>query len=113
MITAVAFVVVAGVATTARALVTSHVNPDVGVPWGTLLVNASGAFLLGLATGLEDPAATVLGVAALGAYTTFSTFSVEVVRLLSIDRYSDAAVYVGATLLLCPAVAMLGIALVD
>lgn len=113
MITAVAFVVVAGAGAALRALVTSHLNPSVGVPWGTLLVNGSGAFLLGLAVGLDDPIATVVGVAALGAYTTFSTFSVEVVRLLTLARWTEAGIYVGASVLLCPALAMAGIALAD
>ena len=56
-------------------------------PWGTLVVNISGSLALGLVTGLAastflpGPAQAVLGTGLLGGYTTFSTASVETVRL--------------------------------
>ncbi|MEU7690865.1 fluoride efflux transporter CrcB [Microbispora hainanensis] len=57
-------------------------------PWGTLSVNLSGAFVLGLLFGAHDhlglPTAmlTLLGTGFCGAFTTFSTFGFETVRLL-------------------------------
>jgi CrcB protein len=57
-------------------------------PMGTLVVNLSGCFVLGLLTGLALydglPGTTklVLGTGLVGAYTTFSTFSFETVALL-------------------------------
>lgn len=57
-------------------------------PWGTFVINSTGAFLLGLVTGLalydgfgKLPAALV-GAGFCGAYTTFSTFSYETLQLL-------------------------------
>jgi CrcB protein len=52
-------------------------------PIGTLVVNLTGAFALGLLTGLSAgaDAALVLGTGLLGAYTTFSTWMVEAQRL--------------------------------
>ncbi|MFC3959577.1 fluoride efflux transporter CrcB [Halovivax cerinus] len=52
-------------------------------PWPTLAVNVLGSFALGLlAFGGVDAAATqLLGVGLCGAFTTFSTFSVETVGL--------------------------------
>jgi fluoride exporter len=51
-------------------------------PLGTLVVNLSGAFLLGLLVGLGAPrhTMTVLGTATLGSYTTFSTWMLETHR---------------------------------
>ena len=48
-------------------------------PLGTLAVNVSGAFLLGLLAGsaLDGDARLVLGAGALGSYTTFSTWMLE------------------------------------
>jgi fluoride exporter len=52
-------------------------------PFGTLAVNLSGGFLLGLLTGLSVTGDTllVLGTGLLGAYTTFSTWMLEAQRL--------------------------------
>jgi CrcB protein len=54
-----------------------------GFPFGTLAVNLTGGFLLGLLTGLSvsGDALLVLGTGLLGAYTTFSTWMVEAQRL--------------------------------
>jgi fluoride exporter len=56
-------------------------------PWGTCIINVSGSFALGVLTGLglnhAFPAhlKLVLGTGFCGAYTTFSTFAFETVRL--------------------------------
>lgn len=52
-------------------------------PWATTFVNLSGSFLLGIVATVwakEHPLRLLLGVGVLGGYTTFSTFSVEVVE---------------------------------
>ena len=56
-------------------------------PWATLAVNLSGGLLIGVLAGAllgrgAEPARLALGVGALGGFTTFSTFSLEVVALL-------------------------------
>lgn len=57
-------------------------------PWGTLAVNASGCFLLGLIFTLlterflpHPDLRSALTIGFLGAYTTFSTFAFESLRL--------------------------------
>ena len=53
------------------------------LPLGTLVVNGSGALLLGLVTGLTltGDALLLVGSATLGSYTTFSTWMLETERL--------------------------------
>lgn len=57
-------------------------------PLGTMVINVSGSLVLGLLTGLGEagtlalPVVAVLGTGMMGGYTTFSTASVETVRLL-------------------------------
>lgn len=71
-------------------------------PWGTLLVNVSGSLLLGLLAGLSlsgrlpGTADALLATGFCGAYTTFSTFTFETVRLLQDGRLLHAAGNVAA-----------------
>lgn len=65
-------------------------------PWGTLAVNVTGSFLLGLLTGLAagrgsltPEVRAVLGTGFLGAYTTFSTWQLDLYHAL---RRADRAV---------------------
>jgi CrcB protein len=53
-------------------------------PWGTFVVNLSGAFVLGLLAGIVLPkdAALVVGTGLVGAFTTFSTWMFETHRLV-------------------------------
>jgi fluoride exporter len=71
-------------------------------PWATFVVNVSGSFLLGLAVTLLGERVAVapwvrsaLAIGFLGAYTTFSTLSLESYRLLEARFY----VLAGANLL--------------
>jgi fluoride exporter len=56
-------------------------------PYGTLVVNVSGSFVLGLLTGLAiyhglpDAPTVILGMGLVGAYTTYSTFTFETIAL--------------------------------
>ncbi len=52
-------------------------------PFGTLVVNLTGAMLLGFVTGLalSHDRALLAGAAAVGSYTTFSTWLLETQRL--------------------------------
>lgn len=76
-----------------------------GFPWGTLVINVSGAFVLGVLVGmgahhgLSKQAVTILGTGFCGAYTTFSTFSVETVRLVEERAFAKAVTNVGVSLL--------------
>jgi fluoride exporter len=89
-------------------------------PWGTFVINVSGSLLLGflvgmsLHHGLSKPWLAVLGTGFCGAYTTFSTFSVETVRLVEEGALTSAALNAAVSLAAgLPAAALgLGLALV-
>lgn len=87
-------------------------------PLGTFTVNVTGSFLLGLLTGLAlhrglaPQLETVLGTGLLGAYTTFSTFGYETVRLLEDGSVHEAALNVLASLAVGLAAAAGGLGLV-
>lgn len=72
-------------------------SPGGLLPWGTLAANWIGAYLIGLCVALFqalphlDPVWRLgLVTGFLGALTTFSTFSAEVVALLQAERYALA-----------------------
>ena len=75
-------------------------RPDGRFPTGILVVNVTGSFALGLVVGLLSGASrVVVGTGFLGAYTTFSTFAVDVVRLPRREGAGYAAASVLAGLL--------------
>jgi CrcB protein len=90
---------------------------DSGLPVGTLFVNVTGSLLLGVLTGLAlyhafpSTPKTILGTGFCGAYTTFSTFAYETIRLAE-ERELAAALRVLLSSLVAPALAAaLGLAL--
>lgn len=110
MITAVVFVFAAAVGALARAEAARRWNRPNGFAVGTLVVNVTGSFLLGLLTGVAPPTLTVLGVGALGAYTTFSSFARDAVALAEGRQFATAAAYIVATCGLGIGAAALGVA---
>jgi CrcB protein len=79
-------------------------------PYGILVVNVSGAFVLGLLTAWHSPV-DVLKVAQLGfvgAFTTFSTWMLDTQRLAEDGRRSAALANVAVSLVLGLAAAWLG-----
>lgn len=87
-------------------------------PLGTLAVNVIGSFALGFLVryAIETPAISpevraFLTIGFCGGFTTFSTFSYESAALLERGDWSRLALYVGLSILLTVAGALLGAAL--
>ncbi len=70
-------------------------------PLGTLAVNVLGTFLLGFVTflGVDSTTLLLLGTGVCGSFTTFSSFSVQTVRLWETGDRLRAVVNAGANLL--------------
>jgi CrcB protein len=86
-------------------------------PWGTLLVNVTGSFAIGLLAALlagdgrpllGSDARAFLLVGVLGGFTTFSSFSLETLALARVEGVGAAALNVVLSLVLCLAGAWLG-----
>ena len=85
-------------------------------PYGTLTVNVVGSLLIGflyillierLAAGPTIRAFMLIGV--LGAFTTFSTFSMETLNLMEAGHLGKALVNVLASVIVCVCAAALGV----
>ncbi len=90
---------------------------DTTFPAGTLVVNVTGSFLLGvfLRYAMDTPTLTpelraFLTIGFCGGYTTFSTFSYESVALFEEGDWTRAAVYVTLSLVLSLLAMVLGFA---
>lgn len=73
-------------------------------PYGTLLVNLSGCFLLGLIgqlmlsrTAISPEWRVAIAVGFFGGYTTFSSFGWETAKMMEAGEWARASVYVGAS----------------
>jgi CrcB protein len=102
-----------GVGACARFLLDGAIAARGGFPLGTLAVNLSGAFVLGVLSnaGLSDDAYLLAGTATLGAYTTFSTWMFETQRAAEEGRARVAWANVAVSAALGLAAAALGRAL--
>ena len=74
-------------------------------PFGIFVVNLSGAFLLGLVftyllerSAVSDELRLALTVGVLGAYTTFSTFSLDTIHLVQNGNWGLALLNITASL---------------
>ena len=88
-------------------------------PFSILIINIIGSFLMGMAIESfhlfsisSEPMQKFLTVGILGAFTTFSTFSLDAIDLITKNRVSDAFIYIFASVILAVGFLFLGIQLI-
>jgi CrcB protein len=88
-------------------------------PWGTLIINVTGSFLIGVFVALfatkwqlSQAMRIFLTVGICGGYTTFSTFSLDAFYLAERGALIPAAGYVAASVALSIAALVLGVQLI-
>jgi CrcB protein len=86
-------------------------------PWGTLIVNVAGSFVIGLFFTLTGPDGRVIVsstarqfvmVGLCGGYTTFSSFSLQTLNLIRDGELMQAGANIVASVLLCMLAVWLG-----
>ena len=86
-------------------------------PWGTLLVNVSGSFMIGFFATLTGPDGRLLVgsdvrqfvmVGICGGYTTFSSFSLQTLNLVQEGELASAGLNIGASVAMCLIAVWLG-----
>jgi CrcB protein len=83
-------------------------NAEHRLPFGTLTVNVVGSFLMGVCfvlilerARLSPEMRPLLMTGFMGAFTTFSTFSLETVALIQEGHIMSALIYISLSLVLC------------
>jgi CrcB protein len=77
-----------------------------GFPWGTLLINITGCFIIGVVYAFAEKNSIspewrfFLATGICGGYTTFSTFSLESFSLLRDGHYFYASAYISSSVIL-------------
>lgn len=88
-------------------------------PWGTLIVNVVGSFIIGFFAVISGPDGRLMVgsvprqfvmVGLCGGYTTFSSFSLQTLNLLQDREYLYASLNIGGSVLACLAAVWLGAA---
>jgi CrcB protein len=88
------------------------------LPWGTLIVNVTGSFLMGFLSvylfekfGPSNELRSFILVGILGGYTTFSSFSLDAIGLLSEGKTLAGCSYILLSVMLCLMGTLVGIRL--
>ena len=86
-------------------------------PWGTMLVNVVGSFIIGFVATLTSPdgrlfigstARLAIMAGFCGGFTTFSSFSIQTLNLINDGEYVQAGANIGLSVVLCLAAVWAG-----
>ncbi len=90
-----------------------------GFPWGTLIVNIFGSFLMGVLIGalalrysVSNEVRAFLAIGILGGFTTFSSFALDFVHLYEKKQYVAGLSYMGFSVVCSILALFLGLALI-
>jgi fluoride exporter len=108
--------------TTARYWLSGVVARSFGetFPWGTLIINVTGSFVIGFFGVLTGPdgrwfvgstARQFVMIGMCGGYTTFSSFSLQTLNLANDGEWFGAAANIGLSVALCLIAVWIGVAL--
>ena len=108
--------------TTARYWLSGVVARSVGetFPWGTLVINVTGSFVIGFFGALTGPdgrlfvgstARQFVMIGMCGGYTTFSSFSMQTLNLMNDGEWLQAGANIALSVLFCMIAVWAGVVL--
>ena len=88
------FLVILGAAigAPARFAVDQYIRKYTSKPYGIFIVNILGSFFLGLTVGKSEHVHDLIAVGFAGAFTTWSTFMLDIYLAYELKRYKEAAI---------------------
>jgi len=82
----------------ARFLIDNQFRKYTNKPFGIFAINIAGSFLIGLTVGSSEHWHNLLAVGFLGAFTTWSTFMLDLYLAFQLKRYKEVSINLGASL---------------
>ena len=109
------FLVIIGAAigAPARYAIDQYLRRFTSKPYGTFIVNILGSFLIGLTFKSTESWRDLLAIGFAGAFTTWSTFMLDLYLAYELRRYKDALINVSASLIFGLLAAWAGVQLVS
>jgi fluoride exporter len=101
----------AGIGAPARFAIDQYIRKFTDKPYGILLVNVLGSFVLGLTMQSAENTYALFAIGFAGAFTTWSTFMLDFFLAYELKKYKDAAINLGASLVFGLLAASLGLSL--
>jgi CrcB protein len=90
----------AAVGAPTRFVIDQYLRTFSNAPWGTFTVNVLGSFVIGLTWGATENIVALVAIGFAGAFTTWSTFMLDIYFAIELKKFKTAAInYVGSLLL--------------
>ena len=88
----------AAVGAPARFAIDQYIRKFTNKPYGIFLVNVIGSFIIGLTFNKTDHTHDLIAVGFAGAFTTWSTFMLDIYLGFELKRYKEVSLNLGASL---------------
>ena len=83
-----------------RFLIDQYLRKFSNAPWGTFTVNIVGSFIIGLTWDASENVVALVAIGFAGAFTTWSTFMLDIYLAIELKKYRSAAInYIGSLLI--------------
>jgi len=103
----------ASIGAPARYAIDQYLRRFTTKPYGTFSVNVLGSFLIGLTFNSSESINGLIAIGFAGAFTTWSTFMLDLYLAYELRRHKDALINVGASLIFGLLAAWVGVQLVS
>jgi CrcB protein len=101
----------AGIGAPARFAIDQYIRKFTDKPYGIFVVNVVGSFVFGLTMKSAENTYALFAIGFAGAFTTWSTFMLDFFLDYELKKYKDAAINLGASIVLGLLAASLGMSL--
>ena len=90
----------AAIGAPSRFIIDQYLRKFSNAPWGTFAANVLGSFVIGLTWGASDNTVALVAIGFAGAFTTWSTFMLDIYLAIELKKFRAAAInYVGSLML--------------